>query len=265
MAARFIRRLFDVGKSGGATAFAGVETRPPADQNAVDLVPGWSCHFPTEFPVAAGAIPAFADPRIAWAIERFGDLSGRRALELGPLEGGHTYMLTQAGASVDAVEGNSLAYFKCLIAREIIGFQNARFFLGDFVKWLEQTDCRYDYIVGSGVLYHMREPLRLLEAIANRTDTLYLWTVIVDDNDLTPTARVAFRGETIRLYARGYGDRSVKFCGGPEDFPMWTHRDDLIKALTALGFSSIEIAHDVKHNPGNRLPTYSVFARRGEA
>lgn len=245
--------------------FSGEETRAPSFQNAVDTIPGWNCHFPVEYGLAAGRLPAFHDPRITWAIERFGDLTGCKALELGPLEAAHTYMLANAGAHVDAVEANRLAFLKCLVTREILDFPNARFYLGDFVQWLEQTDARYDLIVASGVLYHMREPLRLLRAMSERADAIYLWTVMVEDDSLEHSSVERFEGMDVRLYGRGYGDRSVAFCGGAMDFPNWMHKDDILAVLRALGYSEIAVHTDDPGRAVNVLPTFSVFARRSRA
>ena len=52
-------------------------------------------------------------------------------LELGPLEGAHTYMLDRAGASeVVAIEGNTRAFLKCLITKELLSMPSARFLVG---------------------------------------------------------------------------------------------------------------------------------------
>lgn len=241
------------------------ETRFPSHQNAIDAIPGWSCHFPSELGLQAGRLPAFHDKRIFWAMERYGDLHGRSVLELGPLEAAHTSMLARAGAHVDAVEANRLAYLKCLVTREVLDFPNARFHLGDFVLWLEQNDKRYDFIVASGVLYHMRNPLRLLQAMADRTDAIYLWTVMVDDDRLKPNVKRNFHGVDVRLYSRAYGDRSVAFCGGSMDRPNWMHRDDILAALAALGFAELAVEHEELAGPNTPLPTFSVFARRARA
>jgi predicted RNA methylase len=56
----------------------------------------------------AGQARLLEDERILWALARFGPLDGQSVLDLGPLEGGHTYMALQAGARrVVAVEGNA--------------------------------------------------------------------------------------------------------------------------------------------------------------
>jgi SAM-dependent methyltransferase len=253
-AAKRKRKRLDV------SAFLSDETRAPSDQNAVDVIPGWSSAFPAELNLRAGKLPLFSDNRIAWAIERFGDLNGRHVLELGPLEGAHTFALTQAGASVDAVEGNQLAYLKCLITREIMGFQNAKFFLGDFVLWLEDGEKTYDFIVACGVLYHMTDPLRLLRNIAKRTNTVYIWTVGVDDNR-EPSERVDFMGVSVRLYEVPYGKRSVEYCGGLSRSARWINCEDLVGVLDALGFGTLVTAHQEKVSE-LQIPSFSIFAKR---
>ena len=85
----------------------------PSDQNALDLFAGeWSSSPPADRPeLKAGATPLFDDPRIAWAHHRLmemgvaGGFTGRDVLELGPLEGGHTYLIDRLNpTAVTAVE-----------------------------------------------------------------------------------------------------------------------------------------------------------------
>ncbi|WP_448955313.1 class I SAM-dependent methyltransferase [Labrys neptuniae] len=245
----------------------------PSHQNAVDLVHGWNCSFPPEFGIKAGRLASYSDPRITWMIEQHGSLDGQHVLELGPLEGGHTVMLEQAGAFVEAVEANQLAYLRCLITKEIFGLSRSRIWLGDFVKWLESTQKTYDLIVASGVLYHANDPLGLIELIAERTDAVYFWTHFMDDRYMPPSdprrlvfAREpelqSFHGLEVRTYPRTYlnAARSAEFCGGPTDAHRWLHRDDILAALRAVGFTSIHLDHE---NPDHQFgPAISIFARR---
>ena len=88
------------------------ELRSPSDQTAIDIFDdSWSSHLPIEGTVS-GSHPLFADGRIETLIEQFGSLKGLSVLELGPLEGGHSYMLEKAGAHVTAIEANSSAYLR---------------------------------------------------------------------------------------------------------------------------------------------------------
>lgn len=96
------------------------EFSAPSYQNAIDLLPGWNHAFPAEMKLNAGPGFMYEDPRIYWAAEQAGGLEGKRVLELGPLEGSHTYMLERLGARrIDAVEANKSAYLRCLVAKEI--------------------------------------------------------------------------------------------------------------------------------------------------
>jgi hypothetical protein len=245
----------------------------PSPQNAIDALPGWNHILPPDVNVVAGSGAFYHDSRILWAIEQFGSIEGQKILELGPLEASHTWLIEQYGPSVlDAVEANKLSYLRCLVVKEILELKKAKFHLGDFAKWLEKTDRRYDFIVASGVLYHMDDPIRLLELIAARTDAFYLWTHYVSDAmpvgdprraPLVGSAEIQERlGVAARLYKRSYYGawKNKSFCGGIHDLHRWIEKDDIIAVIRALGFDDIRIAHDEpKHQYG---PAFSVFARR---
>jgi hypothetical protein len=274
---RPLKRLFKRRPKSAArdltTPFDAYESRAPGPQNCIDAIPGWNTRFPDEYGVVAGNLIHFADDRILWALERFGSVAGANVLEVGPMEGAHTYLLHQRGASVTAVEANKQAFLKCLITKEIVGLPRAKFLLGDSVQYLEQTEQRYDLIVACGVLYHMVEPLRFLRALASRTDALYLWTSFIDEtptstDDLAANALQAhretqeFMGVTATTYRMSYCDAHLdpRFCGGIYDGARWLDRASILGALRALGFSSLEIAHEATPHPHH--PCFSVFARR---
>lgn len=247
----------------------------PSNQTAIDLMRGaWVCAFPDELKVSAGDIALHDDQRIHWLLANIdtNKLQQLDVLELGPLEASHTAMLLNAGVrSVLAIEANPSAYLRCLITKEIRKLHNASFMLGDFRAYLEAEDRVWPVIVASGVLYHMADPLQLLEVLAKRTDQLYLWTHVVDDdampvNDarrafITGEETITWYGADMTLYVRPYGAVSdLKFCGGMDSDPRWMGRASLIAALKLLGFSNIEIAHeDPDHSAG---PALSILAKR---
>ena len=191
-------------------------TSMPSQQNAIDTLPGWNQAFPPEMGLSAGEAHLYADPRIIWAIEQTGTLEGKRVLEIGPLEAGHSYCLEQHNPSVlHCVEANKLSYLRCLVVKEIFKLKIAQFFLGDCQLWLENNKERYDFVVASGVLYHMQEPLRFLKAIAMRTDSLFLWTHYADDRAMPPgdprrgafvgePELVEFEGISVKMHQRSY-------------------------------------------------------------
>lgn len=247
---------------------------PPSAQHAIDALAGWNMALPAEVRAVAGPAAFYCDPRILWALEQFGPIEGRDILELGPLEASHTYMLEQRKpASILAIEANRLSFLRCLVVKELLGLKIARFALGNFAPWLETAEQRFDLIVASGVLYHMADPVQLLELLSLRADSLYLWTHYASDEamPLDDPRHMAFVGETevreshgvaVRCHRRSYWGawKSKTFCGGLYDLHRWIERDDLIQLLRALGFDDIRIAHDEPNHPNG--PAFSVFGHR---
>lgn len=247
----------------------------PSAQNAVNLIPGWNHALPPEAGAVTNApIVLYADPRIEWCVEQCGGIKGRSVLELGPLEASHTFMLHKhEPASICAVEANKLSFMRCLIVKELLHLSRAQFMLGDFHKWLEQMPRRYDLIVASGVLYHMINPVRLIELMAHRSHTLYLWTHYFSDVAMPSgdARRGAFSGEveefpyhglTVRLHKRSYHGawRNKAFCGGMHDEHSWMELDQILAVLSVLGFHDIRTAHEMTDHPNG--PSLSIFATR---
>jgi hypothetical protein len=249
----------------------------PSPQNAIDALPGWNQTFPPVLNLSAGHMALYNDPRILWAVEQHGDIAGKRVLEIGPLEGWHTYMLDQhAPAVLDAVEANRISFLRCLVVKEIMGMRHARFHLGDCQAWLEQRPDRYDLIVASGILYHMQDPIRFLTAAAERTDSLFLWTHYADDAAMPPgdprrgafvgaEEEVEHLGVKVRMQPRSYlgAWTNDTFCGGTHDLHRWINKASLLKLLAAMGLTDQRFWGDQPDHPFG--PAFCVFARRPAA
>lgn len=235
---------------------------PPSDQNALDLFAGeWSSRPPSDRPdLKAGDTPLFDDPRITWAHDRFiemglaGGFAGRSVLELGPLEGGHAYRLDRLGAaSITAIEANARAYLKCLIVKETLGMPRARFLLGDCISYLRTSDQRFDFGIACGILYHMTNPVELLDLLARRCEALFLWTVYFDPEFIArnPVPGAKFSDSVQREYAGlkyavhrfNYGPSLdwKGFCGGGEIFSYWMEKSDILAALESFGFTDLRL------------------------
>jgi hypothetical protein len=239
------------------SSFAKFELRAPHPQNAVDIFQGhWASDLAKVMPgLTAGDADLFVnDTRPKLAAEKLGrtpgHLDGMHILELGPLEGGHTYQLERLGAaSIVAVEANVEAYLKCLVVKELLDLKRTRFVLGDMMELLARDGTRYDLIFASGVLYHMSDPLRLLELIAQRSDRCFLWTHYFDAEHYTGPVRAAravgFRDLQVTYHEMEYSDMDYeKFWGGNRPKNVWLPKRDLLQALAALGYSRIEILRD---------------------
>jgi Protein of unknown function (DUF1698) len=238
----------------------------PSAQNAVDIFEGeWSSVLPAPLSdVTAGAIPLFSDQRVTWAVEQFGGLAGKSVLELGPLEGGHSYMLGSAGAQVTAIESQIHAYLRCLIVKELLPMTTVRFMLGDFMEYLRNEPEHVDVCFASGVLYHMRSPAETIELMAKVADRLFLWTHVYDEqtvrnSDLlsprfTDSVRTSHEGfeHTLHRFEYAYALDSNAFCGGSAVYSNWLSRNDLLAGLEWFGWSVDAIAFeapDHEHGP----------------
>jgi SAM-dependent methyltransferase len=252
----------------------------PSDQNALDLFAGeWSSQPPAARPeLKGGATPLFDDPRIAWAHHRLielgveGGFAGRDVLELGPLEGGHTYLIDRLGAkSVTAIEANARAYLKCLIAKETFGMPHARFRFGDCLEYLRTTDDAHDIAVACGVLYHLTNPVELLELLARRSRALFLWTVFYDPEfiaknpvpgakftEALPMEHAGFK-HTVHRFNYGPSLDWKGFCGGGEIYSYWMEKSEILGALRQFGFTDFR----TEEHPNIHGSALMVAARKG--
>lgn len=251
------------------------ELRRPENQNAIDALPGWSSAFPGHLQLQAGTHPLFADSRIAWALEQFGTIEGKTVLEVGPLEGMHTFMLNaKRPLRIDAIEANRLCYLRCLVSRQILDIDRARFLLGDIQAWLREGEVDfYDLAIASGVLYHMADPAGFLQQLSAKAGAIYLWTHYFDEMAMPSddVRRLPFSGKveiksiedtTVRYYERSYhhANSHPSFCGGMKDRHFWLHRDDILLLLRKFGYSEILIQVDEPDHSGG--PCFSLLARR---
>jgi hypothetical protein len=236
----------------------------PSPQTAVDIFKGeWSSRFPPPFgDLSGGPIPLFQDDRLEWALAELGGVQGQTVLELGPLEAGHSYMLDRAGASsILAIEGNSRAFLKCLIAKEILAIKHVQFQCGDFIPYLESTNQQFDFLVASGVLYHMKDPIKLLRMISRHTRRTFIWTHYFDESIIraSPLLRGKFQtskiveieGRQVTLHRQEYLDtlQAKTYCGGNEAYSHWLTRNDLLELLRALDFVNIKVKFEAPDHP----------------
>ena len=248
----------------------------PSAQTALDAVPdGWVSRFPPPFEgLAGGTAQLFDDARMTWAFERLGGLAGLKVLDLGSLEGAHSYMAQSAGAKhVIGVEANTNAFLKCLVVKEVLGLDRCSFLCGDALEYLATVDEQFDVCFACGLLYHMVEPIRLLDLISRRATRVVIWTHVYHPEALAHRhlakrlgpAQPAQYGEfRYHVHRHGYGldKRLVGYCGGTLAYSNWLPRDDLLRALAHFGWQDIEIGFEDLSNLNG--PALAVTARRDE-
>lgn len=245
----------------------------PSPQNVLDIFADeWSSRMPPHLVAVStpGHADLFADGRIVWANAVLGPFRDKDILELGPLEGAHSTMLEQLGAaSVTAIEGNARAFLKCLCVKELMGLTKTRFKLGNFVPYLQECHS-YDAIICSGVLYHMTDPLQLLDLVTRKSDRLLIWTHYYDAEwiakrddreqfaDPTPLADTLYRGSK-RLYPEA-ALTWKGFSGGADSHAIWMEKPSILEFFAARGFET-NIEFDHPHHPNG--PSLAICAKRG--
>ena len=247
----------------------------PCPQNALDIFQGeWTSKLPGEVAdLKAGSMTLFNNSLLEWFIDYIGGVKDSNILELGPLEGGHSYTLEQRGAkSILSIEANTRAFLKCLIIKEILHFRKCNFICGDFVEFLRNTEAKFDVIIASGVLYHMQDPAELIGLIAKATDKVYLWTHYYIEPDpgnsalelqVKDSELAEYRGFKHTQYRIEYPEEALAysgFCGGGKNFRKLMSRQDVIDCLTYFGLKEITIGWDnPKHQHG---PAFALIAIR---
>jgi hypothetical protein len=263
------------GATSGQDALDHYVTVTPSAQTSIDIFKGeWSSRFPASSAVESGGQAVlFEDDRVAWAIERLGGVAGFRVLELGPLEGGHTYMLEKAGASrIFGVEANARAYLKCLLTKEVLELERCQFVCGDFIEYLRGSSETFELCFASGVLYHQLNPAELIQLAAKVAPRLYLWTHYYDADIVRsnrewdwrfPSSKAAqFQGFNHTLYRHEYGPALgwQGFCGGTNPYSHWLSREDLLRCLEHFGWKVRATAFDQPDYPNG--PALALIAER---
>lgn len=103
------------------------------------------------------------------------DLTGMRALDIGALDGVHSFELERRGASVIALDIQSPDVTGFNIAKKIIG-SKIEYIQGSVYELTSLLQDKYDIILFFGVWYHLKNPVRAFEEVANilkNTGTLY--------------------------------------------------------------------------------------------
>lgn len=246
----------------------------PSPQEVLDLFRGeWSSAMPagSGLQTAPGHAALFDDARVTWAVAQAGGIAGKRILEIGPLEGGHSYMLEQAGAAeVIAVEANTRSFLKCLCVKEVLGMKAVRFLLGDGGAFMEYDAGGFDMVFASGVLYHLQDPMAFLRLLPRMAPRVLLWTHYFDEEVVRNSSAIAHKfgpveRSTIDGFAYEFVEQSYKealqwtgFCGGSAPTSRWLTRRSILDYVRHLGFHRIEVAFETPEHPNG--PAFAVYA-----
>lgn len=238
-----------------------------------DSLAPWITRFETDGMVLGGDYDAAGDTRLRTFFEAAGPLAGKRILELGPLEGGHTLQLARRGARVVAVEGREANHRRCLLIKDVFKLDNVDFVFGD-VRSLDAGGVgRFDMVFNVGVLYHLDEPWATLRSLSQMAPAMFLWTHCTSPEDANATVRA----DGISLAGRRFREGAVRRrltkwlpgrvwlrpqlkdpLSGLQHDSFWPTRESLEAMLKATGWGRVRwLGYDANALPG---PAACVWA-----
>ncbi len=208
----------------------------PLQEQFAELAP-WIFQFRIDGHDYGGGISAVGDARL----EQFFRYAphAETILELGSLEGAHTFLLAQhPGAKrVVALEGREANLRKARFVQKLLDVRNVEFAQAN----LEQADLnrlgKFDAVFCSGLLYHLPEPWTLVKKLPGVAPLLFIWTQYAAENEAQDVGR-GLRG---KIHGEGGPNEPLS---GMSATATWLTLDSLRAVLAASGYAKIEIIHD---------------------
>jgi tRNA (mo5U34)-methyltransferase len=207
-------------------------------------------------PGKRGNVARGLDPRVRAVIEHF-EPAGKRILEIGCCEGGHTVQLASVCAEVVGLDVRPHNIAAALVRAFVHGAKNVRIGLAD-VREIEREYGTFDIIFHVGVLYHLDNPVSHLARMAALAPDLILDTHYADESLDWPATELRHGAHryAARLYQEGGWD---DVFSGVQPTSAWLLRRDLLRSLSDVGYETITVLDDRMERNGPRL---TLIARR---
>lgn len=245
----------------------------PDEKQSIELFAGeWSTVLPFDnVEHLSGHADLLNDHRLDLISEKIGGFSGKRILELGPLEGAHTCKMSSEGASnILAIESNTRAFLRCLILKNLLDYGNCKFLLGDFDQYLDQSNCKFDFALACGVLYHCINPVKTIVNLTKVADSIGFWSHYFEKDIARKLYgdRFDFSGKILEhegvkgvCYTQQYREalNNKGFCGGMNSYTRWMDFSSWQDVLAQVGFDFEILAHSTNHPNG---PEFTAIAKR---
>jgi Methyltransferase domain len=203
-----------------------------------------------------GGISAVGDERL----ERFFRYApqAETVLELGALEGAHTFIMAQRPGikRVVSLEGREANLRKARFVQQLLQVRNVEFARAN----LEDADFtglgEFDAVFCCGLLYQLPQPWKLIERLPAVAPALFIWTQYAAENEAHDVGH-GLRG---KIYVEGGADEPLS---GMSATATWLTLDSLRKLLERSGYGKVEIIHD---DPGHANgPAVTIGARRADS
>src|SRR6266404_1368795 len=184
-----------------------------------------------------GGISAVGDLRV----EQFFRFAPEAAtiLELGSLEGAHSFILAQHPGvqRVVALEGREANLRKARFVQELLQVGNVEFARTNLEHAELASFGRFDAVFCSGLLYHLPKPWKLIGQLPAAASRLFIWTQYAAETEAHDV------GHGLRGKIHGEGGPAEPLSG-LSPTATWLTLDSLRGVLGASGYTKIEIIHD---------------------
>jgi SAM-dependent methyltransferase len=207
----------------------------------------WVTRFRIEGRDYGGKADLVDDGRIQRFTAAFPDSS--TVLELGSLEGAHSFSLASRVERVLAVEGRDENIERARFVQGLLGVENVTFVEADLETTPLEQFGRFDAVFCVGLLYHLPKPWLLLDQLAAVAPRVFLQTHYAEKEELT---------------VEGMGGRSYREFGRTDPLSglsaesFWLTLPALIERLEQNGYA-VEVLED---DPGARHGPIVTLAAR---
>ena len=222
-------------------------------KRAFDKHKPWVTQFKIQGQVYGGSFDAAGDPRLKWFQECFP--GARNILELGSLEGGHSFALAALPHvnQVVAVEARADNLKRARFIQGLLKQPKVSFVQGNLERLELARLGTFDVVYCSGLLYHLPQPWKLVEQMSRVARGAYIWTHYARPEE----AKVIRQGYRGRLYREWYF--LFDALSGMSASSFWPTRDDLLRMLGDYGYTEVKVVeenHQHKHGPSITLAAY---------
>lgn len=181
--------------------------------------------------------------------------SRRSVLELGSLEGAHTFQLAERVERVVGVEGRRADVAKARFVQQLLGVENVTFVEANLETLPLGSLGRFDAVFCSGLLYHLPRPWLLLDQFAAVSGNVFVSTHYAAE------ATREVDGVPGR-WSREFGLRDP--LSGLSRRSFWMTLPALIERLEESGYAVEVIRRNTEH-PNGPIVTLAARLRDGRA
>lgn len=213
----------------------------------------WVTKFAIDGKEYGGHFNAMQDTRIDQFFESFP--KPRRVLELGSLEGGHSFSLASRPPveRVLGIEGRDFNVEKAKFVQGLLKITNVEFVTGNLETIDLASHGEFDAVFCSGLLYHLPRPWELIERISQVSPNLFMWTHYTKEEDVNTEAG-GWQGFTYKEL--GLADP----LSGMSPDSFWPTLDGLQNMLKKYGFKKIQLIEDDPDHPQGPAITLAASA-----